>query len=211
VSDDWRVTIELSEGGRWNDIVKELHEDEVARAAHGQRVALSYDHETLHAYGDAQDAVEGTRDAILRVLGDRGVEPRRLAVERWHPEEERWEDASVPLPGTPEEVQAEHSRLQADEAAESAESGGAEWEVDAELPSRHAAAELEDRLASEGLPVRRWWRVVRVGAATEDDAKALADRIRAEAPAGTEVRAEGAAAEAWAVVRPFPELGGLGN
>jgi hypothetical protein len=50
-----------------------------------------------------------------------------------------------------------------------------------------------------------------VGAATEDDAKALAERIRAEAPPGTEVRWQGAAADAWAVVQPFPELGGLGN
>jgi hypothetical protein len=211
VSDDWRVTIELSEGGRWNDIVKELHEDEVARAAHGQRVALSYDHETLRAYGDTQEAVEGTRDAIVRVLGQDGVEARRTAVERWHPEEERWEEASIPLPGTAEEIQAEHARRQADEAAESAGPGGADWEVDAELPNRRAAVELEERLTSEGLPVRRWWRVVRVGAATEDDAKALAERIRGEAPPGTEVRWEGAAAEAWAVLRPYPELGGLGN
>jgi hypothetical protein len=211
VSDDWRVTIELPEGGRWHDIVEQLHEDEVARAAHGQRVALSYDHETLHAYGDTQEAVEGTRDAILNVLSQRGVEAKRLLVQRWHPEEERWEDASVPLPSTPDEIQAEHARRLAEEAAESAGPGGADWEVDAELPSRRAAIELAQRLATEGLPVRRWLRVVRVGAATEDDAKALAERIRAEAPPGTEVRWEGAAADAWAVLRPFPELGGLGN
>jgi hypothetical protein len=211
VSDDWRVTIELPDGGRWNDVVERLHEDEVARATHGQRVALSYDRETLHAYGDTREAVDGTREAIEVALRDRGLEPRRIAVERWHPEEERWEDATVPLPSTPEEVEVEHERRVAEEAAESQGPGGADWEVDAELPSRRAAVELEERLLAEGLPVRRWWRTVRVGAATEDDAKTLAERIRAEAPPGTEVRSQGAAVDAWAVLNPHPELGGLGN
>lgn len=211
MSDDWRVTIELPEGGDWRDIVDRLHEDEVARAAHGQRIALSFDHEVLHAYGDTREAVEGAREAIERVLRERGLEPTRTVLHRWHPEEESWEEASVPLPSTPEEHEAEHARREAQEAADSAEPGGADWEVDAELPSRRAAVELAERLESEGLPVRRWWRVVRVGAATEDDARALAERIRAEAPPGTEVRWQGAAADAWAILRPFPELGGLGN
>jgi hypothetical protein len=211
VSDDWRVDIELPEGARWQEIVERLQEDEVARAAHGQRVALSYDHERLHAYGDTRETIEGVRAAIERALAQHGVEPVRTAVERWHPEEERWEDAGVPLPTTPEEHQAEHARLVAEEARETTEAGQADWEVDAELPTRHAAMELAERLEGEGLPLRRWWRVVRVGAATEDDARALAERIRAEAPAGTEVRWQGAAADAWAVVQPFPELGGLGN
>jgi hypothetical protein len=211
VSDDWRVSFELPKGARWHEIVERLQEDEVARAAHGGAVALSYDHELLHAYGDTREAVDGVGAAIERALAQHGVEARRTLVERWHPEEERWEDAGVPLPSTPAEHQTEHSRLIAEEAVESTEPGGADWEVDAELPTRHAAVELAERLESEGLPLRRWWRVVRVGAATEDDARALAERIRAEAPPGTEVRWQGAAADAWAVVQPFPELGGLGN
>jgi hypothetical protein len=211
VSDDWRVTIRLPEGSGWRDIVDRLHEDEVARAAHGQRVALSFDHEVLHAYGDTGEAVEGVREAIERVLRERGLSSTQTVLERWHPEEERWEDGSVPLPSTPAEHEAEHARHEAQEAADSSEPGGADWEVDAEVPSRHAAVELAERLEAEGLPVRRWWRVVRVGAATDDDARALAERIRAEAPPGTEVRWQGAAADVWAILRPFPELGGLGN
>jgi hypothetical protein len=211
MSDDWRMIIELPSGGGWREIVDRLREDEIARAAHGHAVALSFDRETLRAYADAREAAEGTRDAVVRLLSDAGYEPVNVAVERWHPEEERWEDASVPLPGTPAEHEAEHERLEAQEAADSGGPAGAEWEVDAELPTRHAAVDLEDRLRDEGLPVRRWWRVVRVGAATEDDAKALADRIRAEAPAGTDVSWQGAAAEAWSVMQPFPELGGLAN
>jgi hypothetical protein len=211
VSDDWRVTMELPKGSRWNDIVDRLHEDEVARATHGQRVALSYDREMLHAYGDTQEAVAGTRAAIEAAARERGLEPVSVGVERWHPEEERWEDAAVPLPSTTEEVQVEHARRLAEEAAESQGPGGADWEVDAELPSRRDAVALEETLEAEGLPVRRSWRLVRVGAATEDDAQGLAERIRAEAPPGTEVRWQGAAADAWAVLQPHPELGGLGN
>jgi hypothetical protein len=211
MSDDWRLIIELPPGGGWREIVDRLRDDEIARAAHGQSVALSFDHETLRAYGDTREAVDGTREALESLVRGAGEDPARVAVERWHPEEERWEDASVPLPSTPEEHEREHERLEAQEAADTAEAGEAEWEVDAELPERSDAVALEERLRDEGLPVRRWWRVVRVGAATDDDAQALAERIRAEAPPGTEVRAQGAAAEAWSVVAPFPELGGLGN
>ena len=48
--------------------------------------------------------------------------------------------------------------------------------------------------------VRRW-RFIVVGAETEDEANALAERIRREAPPGTKVVAEGSQAEAWAQLR----------
>ena len=211
MSDDWRVIIEVPPGGGWREIVDRLRDDDIARAAHGHAVALSFDHETLRGYADTREAVDGTREAIERLIRDAGFAPRRVAVERWHPEEERWEDGSVPLPGTPEEHTAEHQRREAQEAADSAGAARAEWEVDAQLPSRGAAVALAERLVDEGLPVRRWWRVVRAGAATEDDAQALAERIRSEAPPGTEVSWQGAATEAWSALQPFPELGGLAN
>ena len=58
--------------------------------------------------------------------------------------------------------------------------------------------------------VRRW-RFLIAGAQSEDDARALAERIRAEAPAGAEVDAEGSEALVWAREhRPFAVFGGLG-
>ena len=75
------------------------------------------------------------------------------------------------------------------------------------------AKEFAEKLEGEGLkPVRRWKYMV-VGAADEDAANELADRIRAEAPADSKVTAEGSLAVAWRERPPSPFfwLGGLGD
>jgi hypothetical protein len=54
--------------------------------------------------------------------------------------------------------------------------------VKAELPSRDEAAELEERLRGEGLPVHRRWRYLTIDALTEDRANELGTRLRDEAP-----------------------------
>jgi hypothetical protein len=62
--------------------------------------------------------------------------------------------------------------------------------VRVELESHRQTTELADRLVAEGMePVRRW-RYLVVGANNEDEATALADRLRREAPAGAGVTVE---------------------
>src|SRR2546423_822907 len=81
-----------------------------------------------------------------------------------------------------------------------------------ELPHRRDAAELEERLEAEGLPVTRRWRYLLVGALNEEEANELAERLRAEAPPGSEVTVEGTfEAVRSRVPNPFAFLGGLGN
>lgn len=52
-----------------------------------------------------------------------------------------------------------------------------------------------------------------MGATDEDNAKALAERVRGEAPEGSRVSVEGTWAKAYAErpPNPFAVLGGLGN
>ena len=57
-----------------------------------------------------------------------------------------------------------------------------DWLVKAELASRDEAAELEDRLRGESLPVHRRWRYVTVDVLTEEQANELGTRLRQEAP-----------------------------
>jgi hypothetical protein len=67
------------------------------------------------------------------------------------------------------------------------------------------------KLEEEGLqPVRRWHYMV-VGAADEDAAKELAERIRAQAPDDAEVKAEYSLREIYdeQPPNPFFFLGGL--
>jgi hypothetical protein len=86
--------------------------------------------------------------------------------------------------------------------------------VRVECSSRRAAAELADKLRAEGLPNVQRFNYVVVGARDEDSAEALARRLRAEAPEGSVVRAEGTLASAFTSVRtasPFAIFGGVGG
>ena len=112
------------------------------------------------------------------------------AVHRWHPLEEGWEDPDVPMPQTRAERQAEHQRLVDAETAESVAAGVPQWDVRVELGSHRQAVTLAHKLESEGRGVVRRWKFLIVGASNDDDARALAEHIRQEAPADAEVTAE---------------------
>ena len=134
-------------------------------------------------------------------------------VSRWHPAEERWEDASKPLPRTAEEADAEHERREEQQEEEAEESGYAEWEVRVDLPSHQEAVDFAERLEAEGItPITRRWKYVLIGTATEEDAKELAERLRGEAPPGAKVTAEPSATIAWELTggNPFSLFGGFG-
>ena len=79
---------------------------------------------------------------------------------------------------------------EAAEAEEARAEGEFDWSVVVHLPSRDLAADLADRLSAEGVSVTRRWRYVVAGAATEERAEELADRLRSELPDDAEVRVE---------------------
>ena len=94
------------------------------------------------------------------------------------------------MPATAAERAAEHKELVAGEDAETAAEGYASWEVRVDLPSHRDAKRLADRLERSGVkPVRRW-RYLFVGAADEDSAREWAERLRGEAPDGSEITVE---------------------
>ena len=106
----------------------------------------------------------------------------QIAVTRWHPMEEAWKDASIPLPRTPEEEQEEAIRKEEAEWEEAEEEGSYDWMVKVALPGRSEAIELEQRLTGEGFPVHRRWRYVTVDVVTEERANELGSRLREELP-----------------------------
>ena len=161
----------------------------------------------------------GTREQAERAQDAIEVEARqhewRLEVDlrHWHPIAEEWEDPDKPLPSDDAARLAERAELMAREREDTAARGYPEFEVRVDLPSHHEAVRLSDQLRQEGLPTVHRWRYLLVGATDEDSAKALAGRIRAEAPIGSRVNVEGT----WAIVNaeqppnPFAVLGGLGT
>jgi hypothetical protein len=211
VADDWRLTIVLPDDDRARDVVAALQEREVRSELQdelGGRVAVSRDGETVFCYADTRRAADAAVRVVRDVLGEQrlAAEPR---LDRWHPIEERWEDARVPLPDSDAERRAERERLdQADEAA-SLETGIAQWEVRVEVASPREAEELADSLERDGRSVVRRARFLLVGANDRDDAGELARSLEGR---GT-VHVEPSTGVAWQLVprNPFAVFGGLGG
>jgi hypothetical protein len=212
VADDWRLTAEVDDGV--GALVARLREREVEAEAHrrlGGAVAISADGGALFAYADSRDAIHEAKRIFAQLLEERGLDAT-LTVHRWHELEERWEDEDVPLPVTATERDAEHARLEADEAAESRQTNRALWEVRLDLPSHGEARELARRLEGEGFVVTRRWKYLLVGADNEDDARALGERLRGEIPADASLTVEPTVAMAGdALANPFAIFGGLGT
>lgn len=215
MSDDWRLTVDFDDEGDGGQLVERLGAVRLAsseRRLLGDRVVVSRDGARVFLYAEREEELRRAEELVRSQLEERKT-PARLALERWHPVEQSWEDPSVPLPETAADVQAEHERQQAREAAESEASGYAEWEVRVELADHEATVALAERLEGEGIPVVRRSTYLLVGAANRDDAAALAERLRQEAPAGARVEVEPGGGMVWEVApqNPFAVFGGLGT
>lgn len=215
MADDWRVTIDFDDEADGTQLAEWLAAVDLEgeqRASLGDRVIVSRDGPRVYLYSDS---MEPARE-VLRTVSAR-IEQEGLAavtvLERWHPVEQAWKDASVPLPDTAAEIAEEHERFQDREAAESAKTGAAQWEVRVELRSHEETENLAERLESEGIPVVRRHTFLLAGAANEDDARALADRLRGEVPEGAKVDVEPGGGMVWEVAprNPFTLFGGLGG
>jgi hypothetical protein len=189
VANDWRVTVTLHDQAHVGRALESLHEHEVeddARRRLGHRVAVSAEDDRIFLYAGTENAAREA-DQVARELTKQHGLSADFALDRWHPIEEEWEEASAAMPQTDEQREAEHERLEEDETRESDEYGYPQWEVRVEMPSRHAAEELAERLRAEGHPVVRRWTLLVLGANDSDDADALAQVVKQEAPADAKV------------------------
>ena len=215
MADDWRVTIDFddeSDGTQLTEWLAAVDLEGEERSSLGDRIVVSRDGPRVYLYADS---AEPARE-VLRTVSARIEQQGHAAVpslERWHPVEQVWKDGSVPLPDTPEELAEEHERFQEREAAESAKTGAAQWEVRIELRTHEETEAFAERLESEGIPVVRRHTFLLAGAVNEDDAQALADRLRSEAPESAKVEVEPGGGMVWEVAprNPFTFFGGLGG
>jgi len=214
MGDDWRVTVDFDDEGDGTQFAERLAALELEaeeRERLGDRVVVSRDGPRVFLYTDAEERARAVHETVSARIESEGLSAL-TAFERWHPVEQDWKDASVPLPSTDAEAQAEHERLQEREAADSFEKGRSEWEVRVELASHEDTVALAERLESEGIPVVRRYTFLLAGAANEDDARALAERLEREAPDGARIAVEPGGGLVWEVApsNPFAVFGGLG-
>ena len=186
--DEFRVEVDLDDehGYSLGDRLRSLDLDDEARERLGGRVIVTRDGSRMFLYaGDERYAREAER--VVRDLVATHELTAEITLTRWHPIEETWKDASVPLPQTDQERQAEYARKEAAEAREAAADGDFGWHVCAKLPDCEDAVELEQKLAGDGVPVARRWKYVVAAALTEEQAEELERRVWAEVPEETEV------------------------
>jgi len=192
--DDFRIKIEIDPehaGGLLETLGLELNDEagELAQELEKRRLAVSRDGDELFVYAASRLEAETARSIIQAQLSDLEVAAVTGPVERWLDEQERWDTE-------PGEETWEEDAL---------ERGVAPWEVRVELPSHAQARDLADRLEQEGYSVERRWRYLIAGAASKEDAEALAARVHGEVEPGSGL--------VWETVpgNPFAVFGGMGG
>ena len=193
MSDDWRIHITIADGD--DNLLDRLGLDlddearELADELKERRLAVSRDGDELFVYADTRAAATRAHEVIQAVLRQENIHASESAVEHWLEDEERWDDE--PPRETWEEEEVDH--------------GYAPWEVRVTRATHADARRLAEQLESEGYSVVRRWKYLIVGAASKEDAQALAERVHGEVEPGGEL--------VWEVVpgNPFAIFGGLGS
>jgi len=195
VADDWRVRVELADESTRRRFTELLQDGlsplgaDLAQALAGGHLSISGDDENLFVYTDTAPQAENAHAVILSELDHHSITATTSGVEHWLAAEERWDNE-------PADEDWEEEVEEMDYAA---------WEVRATCGSRHEAVQLEKQLESEGYrPIRQWKHLI-VGAASREDADALAARLHGEVETGGAVVWEEAIDSG--VVRPFAFFG----
>jgi hypothetical protein len=189
MSDEWRVEVDLDDeqhGFTLGERLRSLDLDDEARKRLGDRVVVTRDGAKMFLYAATEKQAREAERVARELVGAEGL-TAETALTRWHPDADEWKDASAPMPQTDAERTAERERHE--EAAEREPPGrwDYQWEVRVDLPTVRDTRELASRLGDEGIDVKRHWKYLLVGAASEERATELAERIGGEAPEGSAV------------------------
>jgi len=214
MNDDWRLQIDFREDGPVDALEDHLDarelEHDLSKAFH-DKVIVSRNGTTIFLYAGDREQSEAAR-SLVEQFARENEEEIEVDFKRWHPLSQEWEPADRPLPADAAARAEEHQAKIAKEREESEEQGYPQYEVQVELPSRDEADRFAEQLRGEGLPTVHRAHYVLVGAADEDAADALGERIRSEAPAGSKVAVQGTLKEIEDdFPHPFAFLGGLGG
>jgi hypothetical protein len=217
MAEDWRVKVEFQEEEHGHRLTGFLHEHDLehdlAERLRG-RVVVSQDGPLLFLYGESRDQAEAAMEVVRSFLAEHEGATASLELARWHDVEERWEDPSVALPATPDQVAEERDKLTELEREDSEEDRMDEWEVQVVLPDHHSTKELAKKLEAEGIKPLRRWRFLVIPVASEDDGHALADRLRGEVSTEAKIAVEGSYGRVVADnprLSAFSLFGGLGG
>ncbi len=182
--EDWRVEVELDDeehGYSLGERLRALDLDDEARKRLGREVIVTRDGSRLFLYTVTQEEAQEAARVVEELTAAESL-TAQFQTTRWHPVEEEWKDASLPLPRTPAEEALELRRREERERQEVAAGGDYDWQVHVRARDRAEAAALERQLLDQALPAKRRWRFVTIGALNEEQADEIASTVRRGLP-----------------------------
>jgi len=204
MSEDWRVRVSFHDPRDGQHAVRMLHEHETSDAVRGRlgsRVAISLSDPDLYLYTDTRDAALAASTVVHEVLTAYSFRAT-VRIDYWHAVEEDWvrldeaalakavknDTSADAVPDDVEVMNLERRYLENEQEVPDAQRGSrgalASWEVRVDLPTHHDAVAFARELKAAGHPPIRRWKYLLVGARNEGEARALAEMIRRDGPAG---------------------------
>jgi hypothetical protein len=188
-TEEWRVEVALDEdqhGTSLGERLKTLDLDDEARERLGGSVIVTRDGNDLFLYAWHEESAREA-ERVVRDLMEEDELTGQVQLVRWHPVAEAWRPADEPLPESDAELLAEE---QSDEEAgrrEREATGQYPWEVIIDLPDVRSTRALGEELIGRGLPVKRRFKYLLVGAPTEEAAIELGESFKDNVPEGSHV------------------------
>jgi hypothetical protein len=191
--DEWRVEVALDEEQHGESLSEGLHNlqlDNEARKRLGGNVIVTRDGRFLFLYAWHEESAREA-ERILRDLMEEDKLTGQVRLMRWHPVAEDWKDADEELPED-EAAVAEEMRAHDQEGhRDRVQYGEYPWEVVIGLPHLRDTLAVANKLRDEGLPVKRRFSYLLVGADTEEGAVELGKRLEGEVPEGSHIGIRG--------------------
>jgi hypothetical protein len=191
--DEWRVEVALDKEQQADSLTDRLHRhqlDDEARKLLGGSVIVTRDGRFIFVYAWHEESAREAERVVKDIMDHENL-IGQVRLMRWHPIAEEWKPADEPLPEDEAARLQEMHEAEREGTKEAKEYGEYAWEVVIDLPHIRDTLPVADKLREEGLPVKRRFRYLLVGAPTEDDAVELGKRLEAEVPEGSHVGVRG--------------------
>jgi hypothetical protein len=191
--DEWRVEVALDEdqnGATLSEALHHLQLDNEARKLLGGSVIVTRDGRFLFIYAWHEESAQEAERVVKNLMQDEKL-VGEVRLMRWHPAAEEWKDAEEPLPDDDAALAEEMRESEREGSEEAQRYGEFPWEVVIDLPHIRDTVPLAKKLRGEGLPVKRHFRYLLVGAPSEDKAIELGKRLEGEAPEGSRIGVRG--------------------
>ncbi len=190
--DEWRVEVALDKEQHLDSLTDrlELQLDNDARKRIGGSVIVTRDGRFLFIYAWHEESAQEA-ERIVRNLMENDKLVGQVHLMRWHPVAEEWKDAAEELPEDEAAVAEEMREHEREGSEEALRYGEYPWEVVIDLPHIRETIPLAKKLRGEGLPVKRHFRYLLVGATTEEAAIELGKRLEGEVPEASHVGVRG--------------------